>query len=144
MTSVEFCKALTIDSSLIARLNSLAFSSSGTRRLCLHGSESSSLHVMLVESQGNTPFPCHFHADSDEVTVLIRGRLELSVWDAGKENPPRVLILGGGESESTAAHIPRYTSHMTRAIGGSSTYLEIKLGPFRADALVRIDPPGTW
>lgn len=138
--SVEFVKALSVDDGLIDRLSALPFSATGTRRLCLHEGEASLLHAMLVESIGDSRFPGHYHSDSDEVTIAVKGKLEILVWDRGADESPRQLILGLGANETKVAFVPKHTPHITKAVGGNCVYLEVKLGPFKKDALVQVDP----
>jgi cupin fold WbuC family metalloprotein len=137
--SVEFFRATSVGDKLLSKLSAMRFSSSGTRRICLHESESSPLHVMLVESASGTSFPRHFHLDSDEVTVVVKGQMEIVLWDRGTYSSPTRLLLGPGEGESKVALVPKLVPHFTQPVGGNCIYLEVKLGPFKKDALVKLD-----
>lgn len=136
--SVAFLNALAVDPALIEELSELAFSGTGTRRICLHKSEASLLHVMLVESKPEQSFPAHFHSDSDEVSVAVSGQLEIVVWKDGHGEKPEKLILGGGHGGVPVSLIPKGVTHTTQAVGGNCIYLEVKLGPFLKDALVQV------
>ena len=136
--SVAFLEALAVDPVLIEELSGLSFSGTGTRRICLHKSEASPLHVMLVESKPEQVFPAHFHSDSDEVSVAVSGQLEVVVWKDGHNMKPEKLILGGGQGDVPVSLIPKGVTHTTKAVGGNCIYLEVKLGPFSKDALVEV------
>ena len=140
-SSVAFINALAVDDGLIDRLSAMPFSATGTRRICLHESEASPLHAMLVEGLDESRFPRHFHSDSDEVTVAVRGKLEILVWDGGLYESPQKIVLGLGDKDTKVAFVPKHTPHVTRALGGNCIYLEVKLGPFKKDALVQVDVP---
>lgn len=136
--SVAFISALSIDQSLIDRLSQLSFSPNGTRRICVHESETSALHGMLVESLGGSTFPAHYHSDGDEVTISVSGRLEIMAWDNGPKGKPTRLVLGPGPQDSKIAFLHRNLPHTTRALEGNCVYFEVKLGPFKKDALVQV------
>lgn len=138
-SSVQFLNALAVDDGLIKRLASLPFSATGTRRICLHESEASPLHAMLVESVAESEFPGHAHSDSDEVTLAVKGRLDIRIWDKGVTVAPSRMVLGTGENETRMVFVPKDVPHITKALGGNCVYLEVKLGPFKKDALVLIE-----
>jgi len=137
-SSVKYVKDYLCPEELLARLSTLAFSASGTRRLCLHQSDSSPLHVMLVESRHGATFPRHLHSDSDEVTVAVKGSLEVRLWDRGPHCDPREIVLSAEPAGDRFVFVQRDVPHSTRSIGGSGIYLEIKLGPFSKENLVFI------
>jgi cupin fold WbuC family metalloprotein len=141
-TSVAFLRALAVDDALIDQLSSLPFSQTGTRRICLHESEASPLHAMLVESKSDVSFPPHFHSDSDEVSVAIVGQLELLVWNEGADKKPERIVLGRGPGNSQVSIVPVGVTHLTKAISENCVYLEVKLGPFEKNALVPVDSEG--
>ena len=137
--SVQFMSALSVDDGLVGKLAAMPFTATGTRRICLHESEVSPLHAMLVESVAGSSFPGHYHSDGDEVTIAVKGRMEILVWDKGADNAPTRLVLGPGEGETKVAFVPKHTPHITQPLGGNCVYLEVKLGPFKKDALVQVD-----
>ena len=135
--SVKFVQSLGVDTVLLQYLQSLDFSANGTRRVCLHKSETSLLHAMLVESC-EAEYPRHYHSDGDEVTVGIKGQVEVVIWENGLDSVPTRLVLGLDSANTRAVFIPRNVPHTTRSLNGSAIYLEIKLGPFNKNALVQI------
>jgi cupin fold WbuC family metalloprotein len=141
--SVQYLNAIAIDARLVAALTELTFSNSGTRRLCLHKTESAPLHVMLVESLSGTPFPAHCHTDGDEFSTVVTGVLELTIWDRGEGAEPSVVQIGNREGLAKATFVPRGVTHNTRAIDGNCIYIEVKLGPFDKKALVMKEEAGT-
>ncbi len=133
---VQFLSVLSVDDDTLSQLATMSFSETGTRRICLHESEASPLHAMLVESVAGSSFPGHYHADSDEVTIVIKGRLEMLVWDKGTNAAPTRLVLGDAARDIRVAFVRKDLPHVTRVIGSNCVYLEVKLGPFKKDALV--------
>jgi len=139
MSSVRFLNAFSVDDVLIDELAKLPFNSGGTRRICMHSSELSPLHVMVVESTDGSNFPRHHHADSDELSILIRGKLEVLAWENGAEAKATRRVLGPSDGECRAVLLPKNTPHTTKPLGGNCIYLEVKLGPFDRDALCYTD-----
>jgi cupin fold WbuC family metalloprotein len=129
----EYVRGLFIDDELRNRLSALPFSTTKTSRLCLHESDQSPLHVMLVESAFHV-FPRHCHLDSDEVIVLDDGGLVVSLWSDGELSPPVVCELSS--TTCRVAFVPRGTLHSIRSVTPTSRYLEVKLGPFLKEACV--------
>ena len=132
--SVLFSNASCVDEALLKDLKNLPFSSSGTRRVCLHNDESAALHIMLVESQKGYIFPAHRHLDGDEVTMIVDGTLEILMWDGLPADVPRRYILNAGAG-AKALRVPSGRWHQTCAIDKNATYLEVKLGPFNKKSM---------
>ena len=109
--------------------NNLEFSSTGTKRICLHENDLSSLHVMLIEISTNTSYPPHSHKDGDEYFFLIYGEIDLLIWLNGKESDPIKFNINSYNSINKIVKIPKNTIHMTIP-KTKSRYLEIKPGPF--------------
>lgn len=122
----------------LSLLASLPFSETGTRRLCFHESNDSLFHVMLVQTSTQEIFPRHFHTDSDEFTTVVTGGLEITIWTEGLQSPPSVLILGRDFSGEHATVIRKGIPHSTRPLTESTVYVEVKLGPFRCNALQKL------
>lgn len=93
---------------------------------------------MLVESLAGSTFPAHYHADGDEVTVPVCGRLEIMVWERGPNEKPTRLVLGSGADDTKIAFIRRNVPHSTKALDDNCVYFEVKLGPFKKEALVQV------
>jgi len=119
-------------------LASLPFSDTGTRRLCFHESDHSLFHVMLVQASIRKPFPRHCHTDSDEFTTVVTGGLEITIWNEGLQSSPSVLLLGRDFSGDHATVIRKGIPHTTRPLTESTVYLEVKIGPFKRDALQKL------
>ena len=81
--SVLYFRSDLVDDFALLQLSKLPFSKTGTRRLCLHESEKSPLHVMLVESKPHLSFPRHLHLDGVEVMFVLHGTLKIKLWDLG-------------------------------------------------------------
>ena len=129
--SLVFLNQLSITDDDLLELFSLPFSASGTRRLCLHKSDESALHVMVVQSSLESIFPRHCHNDSDEFTTVIQGGLEIDVWHEGLQRPSRLLTLGRAAGGGICTLVPKGVFHSSRVLSEDTVYLEVKLGPFR-------------
>lgn len=138
--SVQFLNVNSVDERLLSQLSSMAFSSSGTRRICLHKSESAHLHAMLVESVSGRRYPAHRHCDGDEVALVIRGALQVTLWNNGPNEPPITITMGDRVGDSKVVFIPKNSIHATEALNGNCIYFEVKLGPFSAEACQYPDP----
>lgn len=108
----------------MAHLRSLAFSKTGTRRLCLHESEESKLHMMLIEIMPNTRFPEHEHSLSDELVFLLTGQLDYCFKDGSANSL--------SEISTRSTILPMGIPHSVVSGPEGALYLEIICGPFRA------------
>ena len=72
---VEYISDPFINKKSIKKLKSLSFSKTGTKRICLHESEKSKLHVMLICLKKNVKYPFHKHTDSDELIIVIENEV---------------------------------------------------------------------
>jgi cupin fold WbuC family metalloprotein len=122
----------------IGLLTTCEYSATGTRRLCLHETDSSNLHVMVVQTAPGVVFERHLHQDSDELITVLKGELELSVWRDGLGVLPTILVLGGDFSGKIGVVIPAGTPHVTRCLTSDTTYLEVKRGPFSPNSMLKI------
>jgi len=137
--SVKYLRSETIDSRLLKQLESLEFSATGTRRICLHENENATLHRMIVECSSDSSFPRHYHTDSDEIITAINGTLQIEIWKNGLSNPPNTVCIGFDTGQTLVAFIPQNTPHSTKALSERCIYLEIKLGPFRRESICLIE-----
>jgi len=106
----------------VAHLKTLEYSQTSTRRLCLHRSSDSPLHMMLIEIQPNTIFARHQHCHSDEAVFLLEGSLNYEL-DNGT-----VHMLS--ESSSRSIILPMNSFHSVKAGPNGALYLELINSPF--------------
>jgi len=106
----------------ISHLKSLEFSPTGTRRLCLHGSNESSLHMMLIEILPDTYFARHEHMHSDEAVYLLEGSLKYQL------DNDEVHTLSNSSTRSII--LLKGTSHSVHSGLNGALYLEVINGPF--------------
>jgi len=131
---VAYSDALLVDQFLIDQLGQLPYSSTGTRRICMHQDERASLHMMLVNSQDGKVFPIHRHTDGDEMTFIIQGEIEIVIFGEDPTAKPEAHIvstLGG----TKAIRIPKNYWHQTRSLSANAIYFEVKTGPFDRSAM---------
>lgn len=114
----------TISPEAMEHLRRLAFSKTGTRRLCLHQSAESKLHMMLIEIMPHTRFPEHEHPLSDELVFLLEGQLDYCFKDGSANR------LSATSSRSII--LPMGVAHSVVSGPGGALYLEVICGPFRA------------
>lgn len=113
----------------------LNYSVTGTKRICLHESDKSDLHVMLIEILKNTNYPPHLHKDSDEYFLFIDGNIEVVIWRDGIDKQPEKIYFDNIDSQNMIVRIPKNSVHMTIPMQ-NSRYFEIKLGPFLKDNMI--------
>jgi len=118
-TSFAFAQ---ISQEAIIHLKALDYSHTGTRRLCLHDSHDSQLHMMLIEIQPQISFSRHRHSHSDEVVFLLQGSLEYELSNG------TVHILS--EKSSRSIIIPMNCLHSVKSGQNGALYLEVISGPF--------------
>ena len=132
MTSVEYIPSYLIVPNEKNLLQNLKFSSSGTRRICLHKNEEAPFHVMLIELAPDVTFPRHKHTDSDELTIVISGQMTIEYWQ--NENEKKVKVNLGKYNK--AAFIKAGKFHRNSSGKNGCMYLEVKLGPFNPEKMV--------
>lgn len=128
-SNVLYLQSEHVNQSLIDKLDSLSFSKSGTKRLCLHKNELDPLHMMIVETRHNIPFPIHRHTDGDEISFILQGSLEVLIYKDGLSSPPCVYEISAA-SDQKAVVVQKNLWHQTKAIDPKTRYLEVKSGPF--------------
>ena len=131
---VLYSNAMRVNQSLIDQLGQLPYSPTGTRRICLHQDESAPLHMMLVNSQHGDVFPIHRHTDGDEMTFIIDGELEITLFGENPTAAPEVCIVST-VGDTKAIRIPKNCWHQTRSLTANAIYFEVKSGPFDRAAM---------
>lgn len=125
-TSFDFSQ---VSSEAISHLKSLEFSATGTRRLCLHDSIDSSLHMMLIEILPDTHFARHSHEHSDEVVYLLEGSLKYGLVN------DEVQMLS--ESGSRSIILLKGAAHSVKSGPDGALYFEVINGPFSKKVGIR-------
>lgn len=113
---------------LIQALTEIPFGSNGLRRMCLHDSTQSKLHVMMIEANDVMEFPAHSHP-CDEFMMLIRGEMTVTFLSQAEENK---IELNAG----SLCLIPANTIHLVRFSEPSTVFYEIKAGPFNENSTI--------
>ena len=103
-------------------LESLEYSNTKTRRLCLHKNEEAKLHMMVVDLQANASYKSHNHPKSDEIIILLSGQLTIHF----EENSICSLSVEGTQS----LIIPQGENHSVSCGSNGARYIEIIKGPF--------------
>lgn len=130
MKSVRYMPSPSSEDDVIRALTEIPFGSNGLRRVCLHTSAQSPLHVMVIEANNAMEFPAHSHP-SDEFMMLIHGKMSVS------------YLTGIGEKKielnvGSLLLIPANTIHLVRFSAPSTIFYEIKAGPFNESSTVYV------
>jgi cupin fold WbuC family metalloprotein len=126
--SVLYMSSPANEEDIIRALTEMPFGTNGLRRVCLHSSIQSPLHVMLIESNDVKEFPAHSHP-CDELIMLIRGELTVSYLT---EITEKKIELNVG----SLLLIPAKTFHLVKFLTPSTLFYEIKAGPFNEDSTI--------
>jgi cupin fold WbuC family metalloprotein len=113
---------------IIQALAEMPFGSNGLRRICLHPSTQSPLHVMVIEANDVMEFPAHSHP-CDELMMLIRGEITVSLLSQVEEK--KIELKAG-----SLCLIPANTIHLVGFSLPSTVFYEIKAGPFNENSTI--------
>ena len=133
--SVKYMELFAVDDSTFGELSKLSFTKEGVRRICVHRNPDDSLHCMLVEAQGGSRFPAHMHMDSAEITIIVRGKLKLIQWSQSVKDQSSIINMT--PEGVFMAITPAKMKHQTIVENMNDIYIEVKLGPFRKEAMVK-------
>lgn len=128
--SIKFIKESLIGKQTLNKLNSLEFSETGTRRLCLHEDNDAKLHLMLISIKRDVKYPFHKHLDSNEIIVIIEGKLDIIF----KNNPKKNILLSK-DNQNHCVMIKKNEVHQVTTSVNNTIFLEIKCGPFKKSNL---------
>lgn len=132
--SVSFMNFSSIDNSAFAALQLLPFNINGSRRICLHDSDASNFHVMLVELAPDRVFPYHCHLDSDELSVLLSGSMDIRVLRDRYVDVFDLISLNA--CRQVSSYIKRGTFHSNLVGPSGAIYVEAKAGPFDKKSMI--------
>jgi cupin fold WbuC family metalloprotein len=113
---------------IIQALAEMPFGSNGLRRICLHPSTQSPLHVMAIEANDVMEFPAHSHP-CDELMMLIHG--EMTVTFLSQIEDKKIELKVG-----SLCLIPANTIHLVSFTAPSTVFYEIKAGPFNENSTI--------
>lgn len=114
-------------------LKNLKRDQKGIKRICLHENLSAKLHFMILDLKKNFFYPRHAHTDSVEIVFVIKGKLNILIWNKGLNKKYKKIVLN---SKSKFCLIPKNIFHKTWSLTSSCIYAEIKNGPFSKQKLV--------
>ena len=126
--SVQYMPSPSYQDDVIKALTEMPFGSNGLRRICLHASAQSPLHVMVIEANDVMEFPAHSHP-TDEFMMLIRGEMSVSYLTEIVEK--KVELKAG-----SLLLIPADTVHLVKFLAPSTIFYEIKTGPFNENSTI--------
>jgi cupin fold WbuC family metalloprotein len=99
-------------------------------RLCLHSSNSSTLHVMLIKFNKSKKNLMHFHKRKCEFYFVLSGRLDIVV-KIGKTFKHNIL------KENEMLYLNNNTIHSVNVFTKHVIFLEIRPGPFNKNDSIR-------
>jgi len=126
--SVQYLPSPSSEHDVLETLTEMPFGSNGLRRICLHASIQSLLHVMVIEANNAMEFPAHYHP-CDEFMMLIRGEMVVSYKSEIMEK--KVKLKAG-----SLLLIPANTIHIVKFLKPSTIFYEIKAGPFNENSTI--------
>lgn len=118
-----------IDSELLIKLSEQACNSPRLRmNHNLHASLEDKVQRLLNAMEPGTELPVHRHKDTDETYILLRGKLDVKVYNEQKE-----LIathrLDPNEGKY-GIHIPANSWHTVEVLEKGTVIFEVKEGPY--------------
>jgi cupin fold WbuC family metalloprotein len=126
--SIKYMPPPACQDDVIQALTEMPFGSNGLRRICLHDSTQSPLHVMMIEANDVMEFPAHSHP-CDELMMLIRGEMTVSFLSQAEEK--KIELKSG-----SLFLIPANTIHLVSFTAPSTVFYEIKAGPFNESSTI--------
>jgi len=94
----------------------------------IHATPEDRVQRFVVVASGDSYFRPHRHASRSELAVLLRGRVDVLVFDARGCVTARYSI--GEGTDSLAYETPEGTWHTVVPATGGGAFLEIKEGPY--------------
>ena len=94
----------------------------------IHATPADPVQRFLVVAQGDSYFRPHRHASRSELALLVRGRVDVLIFDG------RGCVLArhsvGDDAESLAYETPQGVWHTVVPASGGCAFLEVKEGPY--------------
>ena len=104
-------------------LKLLEFSSTNTKRLCLHKDNDSNLQVMIIQMKPKTNFKLHSHEKSDEVAIILEGLITYKF-----ETGANITLAKGAQSTII---IGKNEKHSVHSGPEGALFIEIIRGPWK-------------
>lgn len=118
-----------LDDELLDRLSAEALASPRLRQnFNLHASLEAPSQRMLNALETGTEVPIHRHTHTSETYILIRGALEVTLYDEAGE--PAETYLLSRESDCFGVDIPAGAWHSLRVLAPQTVIFEAKDGPY--------------
>lgn len=95
----------------------------------LHDSLDSKVQRLFNALEPGTVLPIHRHQNTDEIYILIRGKIEVIFYDDDKNVIDRFIMCQ--EEGNFGAHIPKGTWHTIEIMESGSVIFEVKEGPYQ-------------
>jgi cupin fold WbuC family metalloprotein len=131
-------RPLLIDEVQLAQLAQHAAASARRRsHILLHADHQDQVQRLLIGLEPDSYVRPHMHSVQWEMIVLLRGRLDLLIFDEQADLVQR-LALGAA---SPVAQIPPATWHSGVALEAQTLVLEVKPGPYRPNEFAEWAPP---
>lgn len=119
-----------IDHEKLEELGALAVQAPRKRTHCnLHESLDAPIQRLCVTGEKETVFPPHRHRDKWELSVILKGRASVYIYNEDGSIKESFEMIPGGEALS-AIEIPEGIWHNYVFRESGTTLLEVKKGPF--------------
>ncbi len=114
-------------------LNDLSLKAADSERLRmnlnLHNSHDDEVQRLLNALEPGTKMPVHRHKDTEETYVILRGKLEVLLYDDDKVLTSKVLLCPN--EGSYGIHLDKGQWHGLNVLEKGTTIFEVKKGPYK-------------
>jgi cupin fold WbuC family metalloprotein len=131
-------RPMLIDNARLAQLAQDAAAAARRRsHILLHADHQDQVQRLLIGLEPDSYVRPHMHSVQWEMIVLLRGRLDLLIFDPQAQLVQRL----GLAAASPVAQIPPATWHSGVALQPQTLVLEVKPGPYRPNEFAEWAPP---
>lgn len=130
MTKAKFHKNNYIDRIDVKELKESEF-----QRICLHKSETSQLHSMLIYKDSTDISRIHKHPNKEEVFLILEGMMNITTYDSDLNKIKTIIMEPYDKNGIFAYMIPAGMWHETVVVT-DLVYMEFVIGPFNREETI--------
>tara|TARA_B100000686_G_C15826952_1_gene496188 strand:- start:80 stop:511 length:432 start_codon:yes stop_codon:yes gene_type:complete len=97
-------------------------------RICLHNNKKSKMHNMIVLLNKKNKSMIHFHNDTDEVYQIIKGIMQVNIFDKKKKKIKSYIL---SKDKNLIVRINSGIIHQTQPLTSNVIFCENRLKPSR-------------
>ena len=125
---IEWGKHSSISNETIHHLREKALSNKRLSRICVHDSEESPLHIMLIAMPPNCEYPKHMHKTRDEFYTILKG--DLTIVYVEDNNVNSTCTLSENSNLHKCLFLRARIWHSVKSGTEGCVFVESRLGPF--------------